>query len=413
MKLREALPAGKQYRVTSRVDLHGSLTLAAEKTQDKKEKTISITGNSLIEYDERVLDGDSAGPVAKTLRQYRRVEFKRKVGEQPQASGIRPEVRRMVLLKHGHAEVPFSPDGPLLWGEIDLVRTDVFTPAVVGLLPAKEVRVGDSWEGEKRAVAELTDLENLDGKLVCKLQEVVVRNAQRFASISFAGTVTGTNEDGPNRQQIDGSLYFDLQSQHISYLSISGTSWLLDEKGQARGKIDGRYVLTREPRSSDELGDASLRGVKLDPTPENTLLLFSEPTLGVQFVYPRRWSVQRADARQLVLEAQGGGGLVITLEPLKQVPTGVQFEAEARRSLQQQKGRVVRSVPPARLDDGIERFAMEAEIDRRYVFLDYYVVRQQAGGATAAGQYPLPEANAMTNEAAALLKSLRLIPPRR
>ena len=31
---------------------------------------------------------------------------------------------------------PFSPDGPLTWGEIDVVRTDVFNPAAIpGLLP--------------------------------------------------------------------------------------------------------------------------------------------------------------------------------------------------------------------------------------------------------------------------------------
>ena len=43
----------------------------------------------------------------------------------------------MVVIKAGERKAPFSPDGPLTWGEIDVVRTDVFNPALVpGLLPS-------------------------------------------------------------------------------------------------------------------------------------------------------------------------------------------------------------------------------------------------------------------------------------
>src|SRR5947209_5672617 len=117
--LREAFQAGYQYHVSSRVELNGSLLLPAE-GPGKEPKRLSVNGESAIEYDERVLNVDG-NDVKKTARIYRRVDFRRKVGDRPQEATIRPAVRRLVLLRLRQVEVPFSPDGPLMWAEIDLV----------------------------------------------------------------------------------------------------------------------------------------------------------------------------------------------------------------------------------------------------------------------------------------------------
>jgi hypothetical protein len=386
-------------------------------TMDKKARTIRVGGNSALEYDERILDGDAKGPVEKTLRLYRRIEFKRKVDEQEQQSGIRGEVRRMVLLKHKHAEVPFSPDGPLTWGEIDLVRTDVFTPALVGLLPAREVKVGERWDADARGVEELTDLQEINGKLECRLQEVATRQGRRFAQVGFSGTIAGVNDDGPSRHQLEGYFFFDLQSNHLSYLYLSGASSLLDKDGKERGRIEGKYVLTRRLEASPDLADDVVKRLALEPNDQNTLLLFDEPALGIRFTYPRRWKVQRADARQIILDAEGGGGLAITLEPLTQTPSGKQFHSEAATTLLKQGARVLRSEMPQALAGGdrggIERFWFEAEQNKQGLLFDYYVLRQAAAGATFAGQYPLREAPALQKDVEAIARSLRLIPPKK
>ena len=46
-------------------------------------------------FDERVLTAGNDGQVQRTARVCRRLEFERKVGNQPQASALRPEVRRL------------------------------------------------------------------------------------------------------------------------------------------------------------------------------------------------------------------------------------------------------------------------------------------------------------------------------
>jgi len=151
LRLQEVFPAGYQYHVSCRVELAGNLTLPAAKNQTAT-KSLPVTGSSAIEYDERVLAADTGGPVERTLRLYRRIDFRRKIGDRPQESTIRPAVRRLVLLRHKNQEVPFSPDGPLMWAEIDLVRTDVFTPALAGLLPDKDVKSGEGCPAGKAAI---------------------------------------------------------------------------------------------------------------------------------------------------------------------------------------------------------------------------------------------------------------------
>jgi hypothetical protein len=353
----------------------------------KTAKSLAVTGTSAIEYDERILDAAVDGQVQKTLRVFRRIDLQRRVGDKPQESTIRPAVRRMVVLRMQQAEVPFSPDGPLTWGEIDLVRTDVFTPALAGLLPARSVRPGDRWPAAKSAVQELTDMERIDdGQVECRFEQVTLLSGRRHARIAFAGTVRGINEDGPNRQELDGYLFFDLESNHLSYLSLKGISWLLDKDGKSLGRIEGQFVLTRQAHASPaDLSNEALKTVTVEANADNTLLLFDNHELGVRFLYPRRWRVAGVQGRQVALDEANGSGLLLTLEPLARVPTGEQFLAESTGFLQQQKAKISRTEQPRRIQAApqeVEHFGLDAEVSGQRVWMDYYVIRQAFGGAT-------------------------------
>jgi hypothetical protein len=390
LRLEEPFRAGYEYHVSARVELSGSLTLPPSKEQPAP-KPIKITGNSAIEYDERVLALKAGSEVQKTARIYRRIEFHRTVGSRPQDSTIRSEVRRLVVLRHRQVEVPFSPDGPLTVGEIDLVRTDVFTPALAGLFPGKEVQIGDRWTAAPAAIQELTDMERIDdGGVGCRLEEVFTQDGRRHARVAFKGTVRGLNEDGPNRQQIDGYYYFDLDARHLSYLYLNGVSALLDKGGKELGRVEGRFVLTRQLGRSRDLADEALKGVGLEPNDDNTLLLYDNADLGVRFLYPRRWHLAAGQGRQVALDDNAGNGLLLTLEPAARVPTGAQFLKESREFLERQARVRVRRIDAPRQVQGapraLEHFAMEVEADGKGAVMDYYVVRQATGGATLAAR---------------------------
>ncbi|OAI41880.1 hypothetical protein AYO40_02210 [Planctomycetaceae bacterium SCGC AG-212-D15] len=410
--LRESFPSGYQYHVSSRVDLTGSLALPPE--AGKEPQKLPVVGESAIEYDERVLTVEG-NDVKKTARIYRRVEFRRKVGDRPQDATIRPAVRRLVLMRLRQVEVPFSPDGPLLWGEIDLVRTDVFTPALAGMLPAQAVRPGDRWTAAESAIQELTDLERIeDGKVECRLDQVTVLNRRRLARVTFSGSVRGLNEDGPNRQILDGYFFFDLESHHISYVSLKGTHVLLDKDGKEQGRVEGQFVLTRQANTStQDLNDTTLKSVKLEPDDDNTRLLYENDDLGIRFLYPRRWRVAGARGRQLGVDETNGSGLMLTLEPAAAMPTGAQYLAESRTWLQGQKARILRVTEPRALPgaNGIESFSIEMEANGKRATMEYFVIRQKLGGITVAARLLPNDQAILRRELESIVRSMEVTRP--
>jgi hypothetical protein len=407
--LRERFFTGYEYHVSTRVDLSGTLSLPAEKGKPAS-KPLSVRGNSAIEYDERILDVGQDGQVRKTVRICRRTDFRRTVGDRPQENSLRPEVRRLILLRYQNKEVPFSPDGPLMWGEIDLIRTDVFTPALAGLLPGHPVNLGDSWSAAQSAIQELTDLERIEeGGLDCRLEQLTNIEKRRHARISFRGTLRGANEDGPNRQELEGYFFFDLESNHLSYLYLQGKHFLLDKDGKEMGRIEGRFVLTRRANTrASDLSETALKGVATEPTADNTLLLYDNAELGVRFLYPRRWHVASVRGSQVALDSADGSGLLLTLEPLARAPTGARFLAESRDWLGKQQARLLRVEQPrtVRSSPVVEHFTLEAEMNKQKFVMDYYVTRQNNGGVTLAARLLPQDLAALQKEVARIALSV-------
>ena len=401
VRLREAFTPGYQYRVSTRLELTGKLTRPIDK--GKIGVPIVLSGRSALDYDERVLNVSAGGEAERTVRVFRRVDMERLVDKQRQEATLRPQVRRLVLLRHKNAEVPFCPEGPLTWNEIDLVRTDVFTPALAGLLPDREVRPGDRWTAAAAAVRELTDLEAVDeGQLDCRLEGISVLEKRRHARVLFAGTVRGTDEDGVTRHQLEGTLYFDLESNHLSYLSLKGVGTPLRD-GQEVGRVEGQFVLTRQAHATaKELTDEALKGLTLTETEDNTLLLYDNAELGLRFLYPRRWRLAGGLGRQVRLDGKDGSGLQITLDAPGRVPRAADFLAESRAYFAERGARVGRSTTPRRVSvpgrGEAEQFALEVEMNGRALLMDYYVVRQAEGGATIAASLPERDAAALQRE---------------
>jgi hypothetical protein len=234
---------------------------------------------------------------------------------------------------------------------------------------------------------------------------------RRQARVALTGTVHGINEDGPNRQQLEGYFYFDLESHHLSYLSIKGVSILLDKDGKEMGKIEGRFVLTRQaPQASKDLSDTALKGVTLEPNDDNTMLLYDNFDLGLRFLYPRRWKVMSVQGRQVAVEANGSG-LLLTREPLLSVPTGAQFLGESKNWLEQQKGKIGRVEAPQRMQTKQgeeEHFSLHVDLQGQSVVMDYFVTRQALGGATLAARLLPKDLAGLRKDVARIAASIQI-----
>jgi len=408
--LTEPFKPGHTTKVDVQVKVTGKLALpSAEK--NKPGQIVAISGISKVSYEERLLEPDEA-TLLKTVRAYREVEFERLIGEIKQDAGLRPSIRRMVFIKSGTRKAPFSPDGPLTWGEIDVVRTDVFNPALIpGLLPTNAVKPGQTWKASAAAIAELTDMEKVDdGSIVVEFVGIARPNGKQLARLKISGSVRGVNEDGPNRQKIEGTAYFDLNTGILSYLSVKGTKELLDGKGQTVGVIEGQFAMTRSPvaKMPSDLSDAVLRDLDLKPGLENTLLLYDNPELGVRFLYPRGWRVGAVQGNQVTLDHAGGAGILITVEPPTKVPTADDYLKEALEDLKKQKATVTGTEKPTRVRSEpvtLDRFVIDATINKNELRLEYAVLKQTDGGVTIAATLPAGDAG-LRSEVTRIVRSL-------
>src|SRR5260370_35586711 len=366
------------------------MTLSPQKDQ-KEPKLLPLTGESALEYDERILKADKEGQVDKTLRVYRGLAVHGEVGDEPQEASLRPEVRRLVALRDKGIEVRFSPDGPLTPPEIDLIRTDIFTPAFSGLLPDKAVKAGDRWKASQAAVQELTDMVKIgEGELECRVDKRMTVEKGRIARVDLSGAIRGLTEDGPNQQKLTGYFDFDLDSNYVSYFYLKGVHLLLDKDGKEAGKLEGRLILTRQVNTRcKELTDDAIKSLRQEPDTDLMLLLYDNPDQGVRFLYPRRWHVAEDNEKQITMDGPDGSGLRLTFDSPSRIPKVEQFLKESRDWFSDQKAKVLRVEDPERVQSKptpLDRFGLEEVIENQKVIMAYYVTRQAQGGATLAAR---------------------------
>jgi len=407
----ERFSAGTEYGVNARVKLKGELAVPVDK--DKPPQLTKLEGRSSINYDERILTAEPKIADQRTIRKYDTIDFRRSAGDRIQEISLRADVRRLVVMKRKNAKVPFSPDGPLTWGEIDMLRTDIFVPGLAGILPDRAVKPGDAWKVTDAAVAELTDLEKIDsGSIECKFEQIDTFDGKKYANLSLSGDLRGVNEDGPNRQKLTGRLYFDLKSNFISYLSINGEHELLDKDGKVNGRITGEFVMARRLNPNNPaLTAAALANVALEPTADNTLLLFEEPDLGMRMLHPRRWRIGRVQKGQITLDESNGSGLLITVEFPDRVPTTPAYMKEVNNYLAGQNAKILRADKAVQLEKApseLDRFQIDAEIAGQRVKMDYFIARQANAGATFAARILEEDREALAKEVERMARSLRM-----
>lgn len=409
IQVSEKSPPGSEFRVVSSSSISGELLTPVAK--DKPPERIKIGGRSSIDYVERILPVEVKDADFKSLRVYETVAFRKTAGDRTDEMTLRPAVRRLVFMKKGPHKVPFSPDGPLTWGEIDLLRTDIVVPALSGLLPEKPVQPGDAWTASAAAVAELTDLEKVEsGELRCKLEKVIASGPRKLAQVVFQGTLTGVNEDGPTRQRVSGRIQVDLVAGCITFLRVEGEHYLLDSDGKDAGKITGTFELTRTPLTGHaSVAEATVKGLDLNPSAENTKLLYHTAEAGVRFVHPRNWRVVRTAGRQITLDETDGAGLLVTLDTLDGAPTAARYLREALKELQDRGAKVLDRAGPERLADGIDRFTVDAQFGGEKVVMSYWVVRQEKGAATLAARVPDRHREARLKELDGLVRSFAVV----
>lgn len=408
VRLIESAPVDAEYRVITEFSFAGELMLPVE--QGKPPQRVNTSGKSAIDYAEKILKVDPKEADHKSLRVYEKIDFSKTTGDRTDRLTLREPVRRVVMMKRGPTKVPFSPEGPLKWGEIEMLRTDFYVPALAGLLPEKEVNEGARWTATEAAIRELTDIEKVErGTLDCYLEKLESVGPRRVAHVTLSGTLTGVNEDGPTRQKLTGKIIMDVAAKCISYLKIDGVQDLLDEKGAPVGQIRGTFQMTRAAITGHAgLTPTAIAKLELSPSEENTQLLVDGDPAGIKFVHPRRWHVGRATGRQITMDESGGAGMLITLEAARTVPSVNDYLREALKELQTRGGKLTGRTLPTNLAPGVDQFSFDVRTDKEQFTMAYFVIKQPNGGATIAARIPESEKSARMKEVEAIVRSFTI-----
>lgn len=378
---------GDVYRVSTKSALTGYLEV---EDANKQKKRIEVTGNARVVYRERALAADHLGNIDRVIRLYDQVEYARKVGTEEKKGGLRDSVRRVVFIRKGSTEVPYSPDGPLQWPEVEVLGTHEFVALLEGFLPAEPLKQGGSWEASQRSAAELTGLNPIEGgQLTCTYVRTMEHNGASLGQIGFHGTLQGTTPEGRSRDKVNGAIYIDMATKRFSSLRAMGESDLLGKDGSVIGKLNVDYQIIVTPVANDStLSDEAVRDIPEKPSDRQTDLTYDNPILNVRLRHPRRWFLSAAKERQIRLES-GSASLVIYIEKENKSPTTPTFFDEVQTHLGKSQTKTTTVVPiEERSSPGgpLGHFRLEATLDGKPTLLDYWVVVRGGRGATIAAR---------------------------
>jgi hypothetical protein len=415
LALRESLEVGTTLEVSSSVSVKGTITKS--KDSGNQATTAAISASGVTQYRERVLDAAGPHGVAATVRRYVRAGLDKQTIDGPQRIVLRSAAERIVVRRANRQSTIFSPDGPLTAPEHDMLKADPaeFTPALVGLLPAKSVKPGETWEASAEAAAELTGVEPIQsGALRCVIRESRASGKVRTAKVSLAGSLSGPTELGPTRMTVEGYFLFDLDRHLITYLVLTGRSDIVGDDEKVVGQLEGRYELTRRPAGDDSrIANTALASLDLKPGRQTTALLFEHSKLGVRFVYPRNWELGSVKDNLVQLEDPTGGGMRVTIDA-KPAPTADKLRAQLVTWLESRKATVkdAGAAQPVALSKSVkaERFTVQAVLDEKTKEWDYVLVRQGDRSATIAAGLIADRATVLRDDADFVARRLEFLP---
>jgi len=323
--LAETAKAGDCFRVHLEMTLTGEMRVH----QDDRSVALKHEMTATHDYPERTLSVASSGLPDKCARNYETAKTVSVVAGEKSERTLRPDRRLFVVQKDKDLPLLYSPGGALTREELEL--TEHFdTLSLPGLLPGKEVAVGDTWKVANPIVQSLCGFEGLsEHSLVCKLEEV----KDQVARVSVAGAATGIDLGALVKLTIEATYQFDLSSHRLTRLEWKQKAERDQGPVSPAASVQATKLLTRlaieQPAS---LTDNSLVSVPEGFQPPDSLvqLEYQDATNGLRIPYDREWQTVSQSAEHVVWRLMERGDFVaqVTITPWTRAEKGKHLSAE-------------------------------------------------------------------------------------
>jgi hypothetical protein len=324
--LAEAAQPDSYFRIKLSMGLSGELKVVVE----DKEKALKESATAGHEYVERILEAGADGVATKSGRLYKEAKVAITVDGNNQVRSLRKDRMFMGAQRTRDGVLTYSREGPLTREEADV--TDHFDAlALAGLLPTKDVALGDSWKIANLAAQALCHLQALSEQtLICKLEQV----KDDIATFSIGGTAAGIDLGATVKSTVTGTARFDLK-QH----RVVGLDWKQsDQRDQGpvspASAVDIVIKVAREPiEPINELSDIAV--VPLQPRSELTNLEFKDVSGRFELQCSRQWYLVGKSSEHTVFRLMERGELVaqLTVAPWRPAVDGKHLTPDEVKSI--------------------------------------------------------------------------------
>ncbi|HET6882570.1 MAG TPA: hypothetical protein VFI31_20555 [Pirellulales bacterium] len=382
--LRPGVEPDKTVRIEAQLDVGGDLKLVEE----GKPKTLKMSVSAQLVYDEKDQSVRSAAGTThvRSVRQYRQARAAIKIGE----GAVEPKLRasrRLIVADEADGRVTlFSPTGPLTREELDLVDVPANSLLLDQLLPFKAVKVGDRWRHDSALMAALLGLDVVSQSDVeSELKDVAADRAR----LEMAGKLLGAVGGVATEIEVKAKYRFDFNQRRVTGLGL-----LVKEKraiGLVNAGLDvvAKLQLALAPSSGgeQELSEAALAQLPLEPRPEFLTLECVSPTKKFSIYHNRNWHLMTDAGELLALRYLDRGELVAQcnvssladVEPGKE-PSLATFQHDLERSLGESFGRYLEASEATNsLGHHIYRIVAEGRVSDLPIQWRYYLIADRKG----------------------------------
>lgn len=376
--LAENAQEGDCFRYHMDMKLSGEMRI----TKDDKPVSWKLSATATHAFPERILAAAKGVP-QKTARIYETAQAVFQVESDRSERTLRPERNLVVVQRPKDQTFVYSPKGPLTREELELTGGHFDTLALGGLLPGREVKMGDTWKISPEAVQSLCHLEGVTAHdLTGKLEEV----KDDLARVSATGTVSGIDAGAMVKMTIQATYHFDLKKRRLVDLEWKQK----DERDQGPASpgevVEVTYVLKRTAiEQPDCLSDVALISVpdNFEPPVMMTHLSYHDAKSRFDMLYERDWQITSQTDDHLVMRLMDRGENVAqaTITPWDRAKPGEHLSAEAfRKAMKEMPGWEENEmlqegeIPTNEAGRWIYRISAIGEMDGMKVLQNFYLV---------------------------------------
>lgn len=386
VNLKETLNAGDCFHVQLDMKLTGEMRV--QKQGDWV--NLKMDASAIHDLQERIMTLNAGGLAEKDVRLYDKATATISINGDKTEKNLRSERKLIVAQRQRDGLLAYSPTGPLTRPEVEVTSDHFDLLALAGILPGKEVAIGDTWKVTNSAAQGICNFEGLtEHDLVGKLEEV----KDDIARFKITGTASGIDMGALVKMSVTALGEFDLKTKRLVKLD-----WNQKDEREAgpinpATKVQLHTLVKREPIDQPtSLSDPALVSVPDDgnkPPPANmTQLDLHDPKGRFDLLYNREWQVVSQNDTRLIMRMMERGDFVcqVTITPWSTAEKGKhldpqEFKAQMNRTPGWELEKELQSgeVPSQTKGRYLYRLSMLGTLDGVPVLQNFYMVATPDG----------------------------------